>query len=163
MSKVPADYSNTSAKLKGRFLEIIEEEEWYDKETSNSEIAERIGIDKSVVSNLLNYDIIPSVKSLVKIADYFDVSIEYLINRTDKNEFIKGVGNETFSERISGLKNERKLRIADITNKCSFSRNSIHVWSKRDNIPSLVYLIELANFFDVSIDYLLGRSDDRKY
>ena len=115
MSKVPADYSNTSAKLKGRFLEIIEEEEWYDKETSNSEIAERIGIDKSVVSNLLNYDIIPSVKSLVKIADYFDVSIEYLINRTDKNEFIKGVGNETFSERISGLKNERKLRIADIT------------------------------------------------
>ena len=32
---------------------------------------------------------------------------------------------------------------------------------RRDNVPGLT-LIKLADFFQVSLDYLVGRSDDRE-
>lgn len=158
MSNIPADYSNNSPKLKARFKELIEENFDNDK-LGNAEIASIIGVDKTVISNLMNYEIIPSVQSLIKIADYFNVALEFLLGKTDKSDFIKCSTPSTFGIRILQLKEEKKLKFADITNKCDFSRNSIHVWVKRNNVPSLVYLIELADFFDVSPDYLLGRTD----
>lgn len=161
MSNIPADYSNSSPKLKNRFKELIEEN-FDDVKIGNAEIASKIGVDKTVISNIMNYKIIPSVQSLMKIADYFNVSLEFLLGKTDKSDFIKSDTPSTFGVRIIQLKDERKLKFADITNKCDFSRNSIHVWIKRNNIPSLVYLIELADFFDVTPDYLLGRTDYRK-
>ena len=159
MSKIPADYSNISSKLKIRFKEIIEEEDWYNSKISNAEIASRIGVDKSVISNLINYEIIPSVQSLIKIADYFNISLEFLLGKADKSEFIKSDKPSTFGIRVLQLKEESKAKYSDITNSCSFSRNSIHVWVKRNNVPSLVYLMEIANYFNVSPDYLLGRTD----
>lgn len=160
MSNIPADYSNVSTKLKVRFKELTDDN-FDNNKISNADIAEKIGVDKSVISNIVNYDIIPSVPSLIKIADYFNVSLEFLLGKTDSDDFIKSSSPSAFGVRILQLKDEQKYKFADITNKCSFSRNSIHVWIKRNNVPSLVYLFELANFFNVSPDYLLGRTDYR--
>ncbi len=161
MSNIPTDYKNISSKLKNRFKEIVEDT-FENNKLSNADIASKISVDKSVISNLVNYEIIPSVQSLIKIADYFNISLDYLLGTTDNSDFIKSAKPSTFGKRVLELKEERKDKFADITNKCSFSRNSIHVWIKRNNVPSLYYLIELSNYFDVTPDYLLGRTDYRK-
>lgn len=43
-----------------------------------------------------------------------------------------------------------------------FAKNSIYEWIRTNSLPSLDYLKELAEHFDVSIDYLLGRTDYKK-
>lgn len=160
MSRNPTDFSNISFKLQKRLIELINDEDYINnKKCSNSEFAKRVGVNKSVISNIVNYGIIPSVKSLIKIADYLNVSLKYLLGETDKNEFIKSDNPTTFHFRLKELIDEKNYKISQITNANSFARNSIHVWLKRKNLPSLEYLNSLANTFNVTADYLLGRTD----
>ncbi len=63
----------------------------------------------------------------------------------------------TFGERLSALREKKgltQIELADLT-KISRSRLSLYEIDKRE--PDLETVKQLANFFDVSTDYLLGR------
>ena len=49
-------------------------------------LAEKIGVPKSMVYEWKSGKREPSVENLVKIADYFGVSLEYLTGRDEKND-----------------------------------------------------------------------------
>lgn len=163
MSRIPDGCPKISLEFQKRLIAYIKDEDCDEngKICTNSEFAKRAGVNKNVISNIVNYGIIPSVNSLIKIADYLNVSLEYLLCKTDSTDFIKSGSAVTFHDRLLQLKEENDLNYADITNKTSFARNSIHVWIKRKNLPTLDYLFQLADFFNVSVDYLLGRTDYR--
>lgn len=48
---------------------------------SISEIAREIGIRRSTLHNYRNRKLLPSAETLLKIADYFGVSTDYLLGR----------------------------------------------------------------------------------
>ena len=48
---------------------------------SQSELARKIGISQSAICNWLNGKKEPSIESLWKLADYFDVTVDYLIGK----------------------------------------------------------------------------------
>lgn len=54
--------------------------------TSQSELAEVLGSRKSVISMIESGQRGVSVEVLVSIADYFNVSIDYLVGRSDDPE-----------------------------------------------------------------------------
>lgn len=62
--------------------------------------------------------------------------------------------------RIKELANERKMTIAELERKVDFGQGSISKWAKQS--PSSERLKIVADYFDVSTDYLLGRTDIRK-
>ena len=66
----------------------------------------------------------------------------------------------SFSERICQLKLERKLLQKDIAAAIGLSLRAYQYYEKGQKEPTLSVLIRLADFFDVSLDYLVGRSDD---
>ena len=45
------------------------------------EFAERLGVTKQCVSNWENDNVLPSIEMLVKMADFFQVSTDYLLGR----------------------------------------------------------------------------------
>ncbi len=47
------------------------------------QLAEKLGVKKQSISNWENDNIMPSVEMLVKIADFFRVSTDYLLGRED--------------------------------------------------------------------------------
>ena len=47
------------------------------------DFAEKLSVTKQTVSNWENNNIQPSIDMLVKIADYFNVSTDYLLGRED--------------------------------------------------------------------------------
>ena len=51
---------------------------------SQVELAEQLSVTKQTVSNWENNNIQPSIDMLVKIADYFSVSTDYLLDRDEK-------------------------------------------------------------------------------
>ncbi|MDT2809156.1 helix-turn-helix transcriptional regulator [Enterococcus asini] len=63
-------------------------------------------------------------------------------------------------DRIKELANERKMTIAELERKVDFGQGSISKWAKQS--PSSERLKIVADFFDVSTDYLLDRTDIRK-
>lgn len=68
----------------------------------------------------------------------------------------------TFSERILQLKKDRKVLQKDIASAIGLSLRAYQYYEKAQMEPTLSVLISLADYFDVSLDYLVGRSDDPK-
>lgn len=64
-------------------------------------------------------------------------------------------------ERVTKLANERHMSIAELERKLNFSNGSINKWDKQS--PSVDRLNKIAEFFDVSMDYLSGKTDKRHY
>ena len=54
------------------------------RELNQVQLAEKLGVTKQSVSNWENDNIVPSVDMLEKIADFFNVSTDYLLGRDHK-------------------------------------------------------------------------------
>ena len=62
---------------------------------TQEQVANELGIPASTYSNYENGDINPKIPTLVKLADYFDISLDYLCGRQ-------------FDNKIGYIPNERK-------------------------------------------------------
>ena len=65
----------------------------------------------------------------------------------------------TFSDRILQLKKERKILQKDIASAIGLSLRAYQYYEKAQMEPTMSVLIALADYFGVSIDYLVGRTD----
>mgnify|MGYP002563881532 CR=1 FL=1 len=63
------------------------------------------------------------------------------------------------AERIAELRNEMGIKQAELAEALNIGRSSISEYEKGNTQPSMASLLELADFFQVSLDYLLGRTD----
>lgn len=61
------------------------------------------------------------------------------------------------ADRIKHLRKQHDMTQADLARKLSITRSSINAWEMGISVPSTQSLVELADIFDVSTDYLLGR------
>ena len=60
------------------------------------------------------------------------------------------------ADKIKMLRVAQKLSQADLAKKLGITRSSVNAWALGFSSPSTGYLVELANLFHVSTDYLLG-------
>lgn len=68
----------------------------------------------------------------------------------------------TIFERIKLLSNERGLNIKDVAIKLGYGENYFYSLNSGKK-PSSDKLEAIADFFDVSTDYILGRTDKKRY
>lgn len=69
----------------------------------------------------------------------------------------------TFSTRLEELISERGLSKAELARAIYVDKKRIYnITNNPDSDPPLSILVDLANFFSVSIDYLAGRTDSRE-
>lgn len=66
----------------------------------------------------------------------------------------------TFQERIIHLKNEKNVLQKDCAEACNISVRGYQYYEKGIKEPTLSKLIALADYFNVSLDYLVGRCDN---
>ena len=67
-----------------------------------------------------------------------------------------------FSERLKLLRKERRLTQREMAEICSLKLRGYQEYEYDNAYPTVPGLIFLADFFHVSTDYLLGRSDKRE-
>lgn len=60
-----------------------------DNELTQREIAEKLYIAKKTYERYENNERIPSIDFMIRLADFYNVSIDYLCGRTDKKEVFK--------------------------------------------------------------------------
>lgn len=61
--------------------------------------------------------------------------------------------------RIREQRNEKKLSQSELGKLLSVSQDTVSLWEKSKSLPTVEMVIALCNFFEVSADYLLGRTD----
>ncbi|MCL6559477.1 MAG: helix-turn-helix domain-containing protein [Firmicutes bacterium] len=66
----------------------------------------------------------------------------------------------TLGERLRILRKAHNLKREDLAASIGLTPRVITFYETNDREPSLKVLLALADFFDVSLDYLVGRSDN---
>ncbi|MGV3336729.1 helix-turn-helix domain-containing protein [Latilactobacillus curvatus] len=66
----------------------------------------------------------------------------------------------TLKDRIKQLASEHAMSIAELERKLNFANGSISKWDKQS--PSMDRITLVADFFNVSTDYLIGREKKEK-
>lgn len=68
----------------------------------------------------------------------------------------------TFAQRITAIRKENKWTQEKLGELVDMTQRSVAAWEAGTRQPSYSVLIDLADKLGVSVDYLLGRSDDPK-
>ncbi|RCW56565.1 MULTISPECIES: HD domain-containing phosphohydrolase [Halanaerobium] len=68
---------------------------------------------------------------------------------------------ERFAKRLKKLRKEDSLSQADLGEKLGYARTTIANYEQATRFPSIDTLFSIADFFEVSLDYLLGRTEIR--
>ena len=61
---------------------------------------------------------------------------------------------------INELRIEKNLTQAQLANVLGITQDSISLWERGKRFPDTTYVVKLADFFQVSADYLLGRCQE---
>ena len=64
-------------------------------------------------------------------------------------------------DRLRVLRKERKVSQKELAEYLGISIRGYQFYESEDNEPNIKMLIALADFYGVTIDYLVGRSDKR--
>lgn len=67
---------------------------------------------------------------------------------------------KNFSERMKTLRKTKKISQAALAKKLNLSQSAVAGWEARGKEPSLEMLTRIAETFGVTVDYLLGRTDN---
>ncbi len=65
----------------------------------------------------------------------------------------------SFNERLRFLRKERNLSQQELAKLLSTSKSSINMYERGEREPGLEMLEQIADFFNVDLDYLHGKSD----
>lgn len=67
--------------------------------------------------------------------------------------------NDIFVERLIELRKEGNISQRDLAKAIGTTQAAVSLWERGERTPDIDTLLKLANVFDVSTDYLLGRED----
>lgn len=75
----------------------------------------------------------------------------------ERTKFLKLLG-----ERIKQLREEKGYQQKDIANRLGISKQAFSNYENGTREPNLLTVIRIADLFDVSVEYLLGLTTERK-
>lgn len=138
---------------------------------TQDELAETFHINKSSISRYENNCQLPEYDLLQKIADFFNVSLDYILGKTDIANInihldnIKSILNhepsctKTFGDTLELLRLKNGWTQTELAKILSVAKGTVSNWENNNRFPDKNMLINLADIFNVSIDLLLGRTE----
>ena len=66
------------------------------------------------------------------------------------------------AERLALLRRERDMTQKEVGQELGISLNSYQRYETNDREPTAPVLVQMAKFYNVSLDYLVGLKDDRR-
>lgn len=145
--------------------------------------------NKSTISQYENGKRKPDISILENWAEFFDVSIDYLLGHIDIKKYNLDTPNLTDKEqsmlndyrllnvngkkekennikkigkRLRDLREEKNITQEELGKILGTSHVTIGRYENGERIPKLDILMDLANYFSVSLDFLLFRSDKKE-
>lgn len=139
---------------------------------SMDELADSSGLSKGYISMLENdvnprqkKPIQPTLVTLKKLATGMNIELDQLIEQLDTDTLIKVNGIDDalpaevsmFGQVFKQLRRDKDIAQEQMADLLGLSRSAIGMYEQGKREPSLVMLQKIADYFGVSVDYMLGR------
>lgn len=132
------------------------------KGISQTQVYKDTGINNKTLSGYERGISEPDLRTLKMLARYYDVSIDYLLDNINdiesyEEEYDNGKSHE-LGGRLKQLREKNKLTREELADKLGVSYSTIAKYESNTREPDIETLIELSYLFDVSIDWIVGRT-----
>lgn len=97
---------------------------------------------------------VPKAETIIKIANFFDVSTDELINDFESDNLSESQRNSMFYDNLQRLCNERGVKITHVVDALGFSQGNLSNW-KSGRVPRYDSMKKIADFFNVPVDVLV--------
>lgn len=67
-----------------------------------------------------------------------------------------------FCEKLQNLRKEKGMTQEELAEKLNISRQAVSKWESNQTMPETDKIIQIANLFDVSLDYLLKNEEEKE-
>ena len=67
-----------------------------------------------------------------------------------------------FINRLDKLRKDKGVTKKKLLDDCNLGKNQYAYWEKNETVPTPSVLKVLAQYFDVSVDYLIGKTDKKE-
>lgn len=111
-------------------------------------VAKEAGVTQTALSNWKSGRSTPTTKTLQKIADYFGVTIDYLMNGATGNTEHKL--NTIFSKRLLYYLNKYEMTQLDLAIKLGVDTDSVSDWYNGIKLPQTANMDAICNLFHCS-------------
>ena len=142
------------SKLSERLNDLMDE-----AEINISTLAQCTGLNVSVISRFLSRERMPSYKTLIKIADFFNCTTDYLVGLTDSWNETNFKKCPPFNEQLDFLLNYFNVSKYKLEKDAKLQEETVNRWHKGKYEPTIENIIKLANNFKCSVDFILGREN----
>jgi len=125
-----------------------------DNNLSRLQLSKIIKLESSCINKYFNMDLYPSINVALKMAQYFNCSLDYLFGRSDEI-LNKNKNTKSFFNTFNMLLKENNISIARAFRELNMSDSNYYRW-KKGMFPKTLKILEIAKYFEVSIDFLVG-------
>ena len=115
--------------------------------------------DPSVIYKWLKNEKSLLLPTAVKIADFFHCSLDYLFGRSGEYGKDSYCECPPFDVQFRKVLSEQKVTQYKLLKDKVISGGNIDSWFNKKRIPHIDSIIKLAQYLNVSMDYLVGRED----
>lgn len=105
-------------------------------------LEKELGISNGTIGKWTNSK--PSAINAKKVADYFNVSVEYILGTDDIGIY----------DRIKELCKQNNISVLKMETDLDFTSGTVSKWNKHK--PSYDRICKVADYFNVSVEYILG-------
>ncbi|MBO4988828.1 MAG: helix-turn-helix transcriptional regulator [Clostridia bacterium] len=120
-------------------------------------LAQKLNISAACLTHYLQDRHTPATEHLIKIADFFRRSTDFLLGREEENLSLTFQPAPPFSERLAFLKAYFACSSYEIYTKAEISKSSYYDWKSGKRQPTVENVIRLADYFGRRVDFILGR------
>lgn len=111
-------------------------------------VALTLGVKGPSVSNWESGKTTPTTENVAALAKLYNVSVDYLLGRDEGNGM-----------RIRELRKAKKVTMKELGNMIGVAESTMSLYETGKRKPDPETLSRLADYFNVSVDYLLGRDE----
>ena len=133
---------------------------------TQQEIASILGIARQTYNHYEIQDSIIPLKHLNNLANYYNVSIDYIFELTKQrrySNFKKEININLSKERLKAFRKEQKLTQVKLANILNTFHTVIVDYEHGKNLIATPFLYTICKKYNISADYLLGKINDPKY
>ena len=141
-----------------KFAERLDELIFEENITQHT-LAENCKIKESSICRYLKGNCMPTITSLLKLADYFGCSTDFLLGLTDKYEKRKFPPAPPLPARLQKYLDKSKFTVEKFCKETGISESSFYDWKRGKREPTADNILKIAEYFDCSLDYFLGREN----
>ena len=138
---------------------IFEMREYHD--LTQQELAKTIGGNRTSISNWENEKEIPNIKRANKIAEHFQISLDYLFNLSKVKNYNNGkkgeIDKHLVGNRLKELRQEHNLTLRQLAKELNTTSSTLSAYESGKTLLLTAFAIQLCKKYGISMDWLYGK------